>query len=437
MNPAADQRRRPLCAPIEPRYRNHIQNGLRALRAPFFSFFLNLAPVANIMALVGLSGPPQICLFTSRRRDGAQLSAEVCFKYMKSGPQEKLVVWRYFAVVLFCSSAPVYAIIWHPAGEPDLGAWTDRPDSNILGRWSSNATCVVVAPNWIITTRHQSTFPSTVRIGGASYVCHYRAEWTGGPGGNADIQLVRLTTTDGENPELVHYAGPYTGTDEVTQQVILGGYGDGRGAILQTGGLTYGYEWDNSTNTTLRFGTNRIEGAEDDSTSGSLTSNIIIADFDGLNEGQSTVYESTAADHDSGGGWFVPDAGGWKLAGLSRAVDVHYEPGHYGDPGYILYEAWFRNRENPLIKQPDYLDAVRVSSYADWILETINVEGDLTGDDWVDFADFAALAGYWRSDQCTEQNNWCGGADFAPPYGAVDYSDLAYLAQRWLTGWEY
>lgn len=351
---------------------------------------------------------------------------------MESGLQKKLVVWRHLAVFLFCWSVPASAVIWHPAGEPNLVTWTDRPDSNVVGRGF-----VVVAPNWIITTRHQNTFPSAVNIGGVSYLCHYKPEWTGGPSGSADIQLVRLTAADGNNPEILHYAGPYTNTDEVTQEAVLGGWGNGRGAVLQTGRTTYGYGWDNSGNTTLRFGTNRIEDTGNDSTLGSLTSDIIIADFDGLNEGQSTIYESALAGGDSGGGWFIYDGTDWKLAGLSRAVQVHYEVGHEGDPNYILYEAWFRNRENPQMKQPDYLDAVRVSSYADWILGTINVEGDLTGDDWVDWGDLAALAGYWGSDQCAGENDWCGGADFEPPYGVVDYSDLAYLAQRWLTGWQY
>jgi hypothetical protein len=351
---------------------------------------------------------------------------------MKSGPQKKLVVWLCSAVGLFGWSAQVSGVIWHPAGEPDLGTWTGRPDSNVVGRWF-----VVVAPNWIITTRHQGTFPSTVNIGGVSYTCHYKPEWTGGPLGNADIQLVRLTTTGGDNPELAHYAPPYTGTNEVGEETVLGGYGNGRGAVLQTGGTTYGYGWDGLGNTTLRFGTNRVEDTDNNSTLGSLTSDIIIADFDGLAEGQSTTYESALAGGDSGGGWFIPDGDEWKLAGLSRAVQVHYEPGHHGDPDYILYEAWFRNRENPQIRQPDYLDAVRVSSYATWILEIINVEADLTGDDWVDFADFAALAEYWQSDQCAEENDWCGAADFESPYGVVDYRDLNYLAQRWLTGWQY
>jgi hypothetical protein len=259
----------------------------------------------------------------------------------------------------------------------------------------------------------------------------------GGPSGDADIQLVRLTTLAGENAGLVHYAGPYSPTDEANQPVVLGGYGRGRGAVLLTDEMPYGYDWDSSTNTVLRFGANRIEGTSDSSTAAGYVSDIIIADFDGPEEGQATTYECTLAAYDSGGGWFVNDGQGWKLAGLSRAVGVHYEAGHEGDPAYMLYEAWFRNRENPHILQPDYLDAVRISSYAEWILETINVEGDLTGDDWVDFADFGMLGEYWQSDECGVQNDWCGGADFVPKDGLVNYSDVAYLADRWLSGWQY
>lgn len=328
-------------------------------------------------------------------------------------------------------------IILHPDVEPNLATWTDRPDSNVVGRWSNNASFVVIAPNWIITTRHQNTFPPGVTIGGVSYVCHYKAEWTGGPLGDSDIQLVRLTTAGGGNPELAYYASPYMGTDEEGREIVVGGYGDGRGGLLQTEGTTYGYEWGDSANTTLRFGSNKINDTTEDSALGSLTSDIIIADFDGLNEGQSTTYESTLGAHDSGGGWFIYDGNAWNVAGLSRAVGVHFEEGHFGDPNHILYEAWFRNRANPQVLQPDYLDAVRISSYGTWVFETICVQADLTGDDWVDSSDFAVFAGYWRRDDCNAQNDWCEGADFEPTDGDVDYNDLSFLADRWLTGWQY
>ena len=334
-------------------------------------------------------------------------------------------------------AVPASSVILHPDHEPDLAAWVGRPDANIVGRWSSNATFVVIAPNWIVTTRHQNTFPSNVIVSGVSYLCHYKGEWRGGPSGDADIQLVRLTGPAGENADLVHYAGPYSGTDEPNRQTVVGGYGDGRGAVLLTEGIPYGYDWQASTNTILRFGTNRIEGTEDDSSAAGYISDIVIADFDGSDEGQSTIYECTLAGHDSGGGWFIHDGQQWKLAGVSRAVNVHFEEGHIGDPEYILYEAWFRNRENPYILQPDYLDAVRISSYASWILETITVEADLTGEDWVDGDDFSVLARHWSREDCNADNNWCEGADFEPRDGRVDWHDLLFLLDRWLTGWHY
>jgi hypothetical protein len=83
------------------------------------------------------------------------------------------------------------------------------------------------------------------------------------------------------------------------------------------------------------------------------------------------------------------------------------------------------------------MDAVRISSYAAWIYDIIYVPGDLTGNDWVDFTDFGAFANQWGRDDCSELNNWCEGADFEPTNGSVDWDDLAFLADVWLTGWEY
>ena len=108
----------------------------------------------------------------------------------------------------------------------------------------------------------------------------------------------------------------------------------------------------------------------------------------------------------------------------------HYKDGHEGDPAYIVYESWF-------LQAPEYLDAVRVSSYVDWIYEIIVTDGDLTGDDWVDFQDFARYASQWQRDDCNEQNSWCDGANFLEPFGIVDLNDLSFLTDNWLTGWQF
>jgi len=189
--------------------------------------------------------------------------------------------------------------------------------------------------------------------------------------------------------------------------------------LLQTDGITYGYQWDNSSNTTRRFGTNMIQDTNDDSALAGFTSDIIIADFDGLGEGQSTDYEGAVADHDSGGGWFIEVGSAWQAAGLSRAVE-HID------------QSWFRDRDDPNVLDPDYLDAVRLSSCAQWLYDTIPevLPGDLNGDDYVDFSDFAAFAQFWLNSDC-HAPDWCLGADFEPD-GDVDWSDLAEFAYNWL-----
>jgi hypothetical protein len=275
----------------------------------------------------------------------------------------------------------------------------------------------------VLTVRHAGGGVGTlVVIGGGTYTVNN--VWCCG---SADLRIAELY---GAN--LTSFVGPYGNTDEVGKGTVIGGFGDGRGAILTTSGITYGYEWDDSPNTTLRLGTNIVDSTADDSNIDGLVSDIIIADFDGLTDDNATIYECIPADHDSGGGWFIEDGSTWEVAGLSRAVATHYVAGHDGDPNYRLYESWFRNSTDPNILQPDYCDAVRVSSYAAWILATIppRTPGDLTGDNWVNLDDFAVFAQYWLNTDC-HAPDWCAGADFNAD-GDVNYNDLAVIANNWL-----
>ena len=189
----------------------------------------------------------------------------------------------------------------------------------------------------------------------------------------------------------------------------MGGFGKGRGSPLTNGDGTYGYSWSGSNNQTQRWGQNKLDGTG--TASDSYTSYVITADFNGPNEPCVPPYESAIAEWDSGGGWFIHYGGKWKVAGLSRGVQ------HLG-------ESWF--------SPPDSIDAVRISSYATWISQTIpeRVQGDLTGDDCVDFSDIAVFASYWQDTGC-EYPDWCAGAD-SEPDGDVDWADLAYLVDNWL-----
>ncbi len=314
------------------------------------------------------------------------------------------------ACLVLCDGAAV-AIVLHPDGEPNLAEWTDRPDANMIGRWGSNACCVAVSENAVITTRHQGGGVDTiVEIGGNSYVVADVCNC-----GAADLRIAELYAAN-----LKCYADIFSDMNEIGQEVVVSGYGDGRGGLLQTGGKTYGYSWDNSPNSTFRLGTNEVDTTEDDSDVGGYTSDVIVADFDGLGEGGFTAYEAALGGRDSGGGWFVKVGESWRLAGLSRAVE------HGG-------ESWFRNNMFPIVLDPDRIDAVRISSYCGWSVENIPayVGGDVSGDGWVDFADFAVLAQYWGG--TCEGPGHCEGADFEPD-GDVDGVDLRFLAERWLSG---
>jgi len=329
--------------------------------------------------------------------------------------------------LLFFAAEVGFGLVLHPDGEPNLASWTARPYDDVVGRWGNNASCVAVSRNSVITTRHQGGgTEKIVTIGGQAY--EIEQIWNHS---SADLRLAKL-----RNANLIHFVDVYAGAGEVGLEIVLGGFGWGRGAALQAMGKTYGYEWLSSGNAMQRWCTNIVE-ADSIGASGGFSSHVIIADFDGTGEGESSVYEGIPAMYDSGGGWFVYDTDRWMVAGLTRAVSVHYEPGHEGDPAYQLYESWFRDRAMPNKPLPDYMDAVRVGSYANWIMQTIPpvAEGDLTGDDAVNLSDYGVLADYWLNSECGYDDNWCGGSDFDLS-GTVDWIDMEHLSARWLWGTE-
>lgn len=319
---------------------------------------------------------------------------------------------------LFWVTLPALGIVWHPDGEPNMTNWMDRPPEEVVGRWGWAASCVAISANCVITTQHQSGgVGSWVEIAGNRYMVSQVYNHN-----TADLRIAKLYAAN-----LHQFIDIYEDDNEISKGIIMGGYGDGRGDLLQTEGITYGYEWDDSSNTIQRWATNRVEAAyiiDVNSNGHTYTTEALVADFDGLNEGNSTEYEGAIADHDSGSGWFIKSDGSWKLAAISCAVERRDE-------------SWFRNKDNPHQPDPDKLYAVRISSYATWISQTMPqyIPGDLTGDDWVDLTDFAVLMQYWSDTTC-EFPDWCDGADFEPD-GDVDWDDLAFLLDNWLNSQQY
>ncbi|MHC4396932.1 MAG: dockerin type I repeat-containing protein [Planctomycetota bacterium] len=350
--------------------------------------------------------------------DGAgrhRIFSQIYFITMECKLQKNPIYWLFIAILLFCKAGAVWGVILHPAGEPNLAEWTDRPYDYAIGRWGINCSCVAVSRNCVISVRHSGSSAVDVVFDSATGETTYTPEqvWNHPV---ADLRLAKLA-----NANLAHFVDLYADSNEVGQEAVIGGYGLGRGAILQTSGITYGYEWAGSGNTTLRWGTNIVESTIEDSNNGGWISDVVTGDFDGLGEGNSTDYEAMVANYDSGGGLFLKSGNTWQVAGLFRSVNR-------------AWESWFRNRDFPEVPMPDDFDAVRISSYHQWLSDRIPavLPGDLNGDDYVDFTDFAAFAKYYLHTDCQEPD-WCLGADCEPD-GDVDLDDLAFLLEEWLNG---
>ena len=223
-------------------------------------------------------------------------------------------------IAVACASAkPATALIIHPGDDPPNALST--PPTAVVGRWGTNGSAVAVSSTHVITTRHQGgDVGRTVTINGTAYRA---AEITNAPG-TVDLRIVRLETLDGRPANLAEFVSVYEPTDEVGQTLVLGGFGDGRGADVIGGpgpfnNQVIGYEWD-GVRGTQRWGANQATATQNDANIlAAWTNDVIIADFDA--PGSGVFAEGTLADGDSGGGWFINDGGEWKVAALSHAVE--------------------------------------------------------------------------------------------------------------------
>jgi len=188
-----------------------------------------------------------------------------------------------------------------------------------------------------------------VMFGGAAYTV---VEET--PIGNADLRVARLASTI----SLTQWVNLYTGSNEVGQFAVLGGYGQGRGATLSDATGPYAYQWDGTVNTTLRFGRNQIDSTATSTPSAGdpFTSAVLVGDFDPRQALTSAPVEAALAEFDSGGGFFLLDGGVWKVAGINRGTE---------HAGRSIFRANLADPDVPDGRDgPDEIDAVRVSTYA-------------------------------------------------------------------------
>jgi hypothetical protein len=188
-------------------------------------------------------------------------------------------------------------IVLHKGHEPGAD-WMDKPNDAVVGRWGSNASCVAISPNYIITTRHQGNGVG-IMVYFADMEYKVAEVWNASqPGYDVDLRVCRITTPSGAPANLTYYAPPYPLTNELGLPVVMGGYGDGRGAELMTNSIVYGYAWNITTgNTVEQWCTNLIENTGT-LIEGAYRYEYMQANFDGPG---ATIYEGAVADHDSGG----------------------------------------------------------------------------------------------------------------------------------------
>ncbi len=215
----------------------------------------------------------------------------------------------------------------------------DRPPDGVLGWWGGACTCVAIDPDWVVASVHQGGgVGTTVTIEGTSYVVAENYE------SDHDVRLARLETPDGQPAGLDHFVElSWDSAGAVGRDMVLGGFGRGRGTALSEGGQVYGYTWSGAANRTLPWGTNTVH---------STFGNWLYADFSPPGGPGATSEEAALAAGDSGGGWFVRDSGTgpWQLVGVSVGVTRSGE-------------SWF--------DPPDFIEAVRTDLVADWIVQTI------------------------------------------------------------------
>lgn len=312
------------------------------------------------------------------------------------------------SILLLFRAEKSFGIVLHPVSEPNLATWIERPDSNVVGSWRSNASCVAIAPNYVITTNHQSGSnpysPAPIVIAGVTYTIDQI--W---PHPTADFRVVKLHSAN-----LKSYVNMYTEQDEIGQPIVIGGFGKRRNKEY-----TNYYTWTiepNNINNPLLFGTNQVDDVDFVDTD-TYDSEILVAHF---NSSSASLYECTIAEFDSGGGWFIKDNSEWKVAGLSRGLKV-------------VDKSWY----TPAFDR-NYMDSVRVSTYADFVSRSITTcnkptPGDFNGDCIVDNDDLEDFALYWLDDDCAPENNYCQGSDLEQD-GDVDLVDFAVLAENWLSG---
>lgn len=239
---------------------------------------------------------------------------------------------------------PRAAGVYEAIGQTEPFASVGKIDGTTANAGYS-ASGVYLGDGWVLTAAHvvDSANAMDFTIDGQTYSADawvYHADWDPTDvAAGADLALVKLSGDVSDHDA----ATLYTGSDEVGSLGVSVGYG-------VTGNGYTGY--DPSSPTVKRGGTNTVDAV--------YGGDVLLSDFDSgrfwdntLGSSQPTAYEYLIAPGDSGGGLFIYDEtiADWTLAGINSFG--------YGTDG---------------LADSDYGDIsgqVRVSSYLDWITETM------------------------------------------------------------------
>jgi hypothetical protein len=344
-------------------------------------------------------------------------------------------ILKFISMLLLCITLNASAIVLHPGpGDPNLVTWTDHPPSEVIGRWSDNASCIAIAPNYVISTTHQGiSLSKPIEIDGVTYKIQQIWRHPDNPnpiivkGITYDVEDVTYDKIDIcvaklQSANLQHHTDLYNPTETDPNEIgeiTIAGFGLARGTDLAN---QTGYNWQSGTvsNQNVRWCTNKIDIMGSIIAGPNYGFDALIADFNGPTDPNNTTYEGTVAEFDSGGGWFKKNeaTNQWELVGLTFGVQHAEDKIAIFNPAQQMY-------------------AVRISPYADWIQNILDadcestLQNDYNGDCVINAADLAIFAENWLNQNCTTANNNCNQADTQPD-GKVDLQDFASLSNTWL-----
>jgi hypothetical protein len=278
----------------------------------------------------------------------------------------KNLIKRVALAILFtlCRQSP--AIIFFATANPDFN--TTPPTGplagagwDLQGQWGT-VLATPIAPSYFIAARH------TAGQIGDKIIFDGRAFATVGFFDSPESDL-RVWKISGAFPR---FARLYEKSDESGKSAVVFGRGAERGSEVRVGGLLgselKGWVW-GSAGSRQRWGENQVSRILSTSETGAGMGDLLRFDFN-ANGGANEAHVSGG---DSGGGVFVRDTDGWKLAGLVFAVEGPYSTSLSGpefsaavfDEGG-LYKRRVYIPETPF-DQPGAFYATRISSNLEWI----------------------------------------------------------------------